>query len=80
MGHMLKRTVTGTVIRDLRTRRGMERAELAERIGRSTSLIKAIEIGQRDPSDVVAHRIAAALSCTVDDFSTPVADHEDPAA
>lgn len=55
----------------LRAQKQLTMAELARRSGVSYSLIKYVHAGDRQFSDVTAHRIARALGCAPEDFSTP---------
>jgi transcriptional regulator with XRE-family HTH domain len=45
--------------------------DLAAKSGVSYSYLKYIEGSNRQPTGVVAHKIAFGLSCDVEDFTTP---------
>jgi transcriptional regulator with XRE-family HTH domain len=70
---MRHRTVDGPAVWRLREQLGLTRPAFAVRAGISLSHLKNIEFGPppgaRWPSDRIAHRIATALGCTVEDFS-----------
>jgi transcriptional regulator with XRE-family HTH domain len=68
---MHDRTIDIAALIAWRARRGMTMAELSRTSGVSYSLIKYVHAGERQFSDVTAHKIAVALGCTADDFSTP---------
>lgn len=53
----------------LRAAAGMTMAELARRSGVSYSLIKYVQAGERQFSDVTALKIAHAMGCHPDDFT-----------
>lgn len=81
---MRDRAVDGHKIRHLREARGLTRHELRRLVvieGRpiSYSHIKYVELNVRAPSDLVARKIAAALGCSIDDFSQPHAGREEAA-
>jgi transcriptional regulator with XRE-family HTH domain len=57
----------------LRADRGWSKAELARRSGVSYSMIKYVESGVCQYSDVTAAKVARAFGCSVKDFSTPKA-------
>lgn len=76
IGHnrtMLDRVIDVARLVELRATRGWTKAELARRSGVSYSMIKYVEAGERQFSDVTAVKIARALGCTPDDFSTSAA-------
>ena len=55
-------------IRKLRVENdNMSHAQLAKQVDVSRQTLNAIERGQRQPSLEIAHHIADALSCTLDD-------------
>jgi putative transcriptional regulator len=59
-------------LRELRTKRNLTQAELAERIGVSRKTINTVENGIFIPSTVLALRIARALGTSVEAvFSLP---------
>jgi DNA-binding XRE family transcriptional regulator len=68
---MRDRVVDGATLRQLRFAAKLTREELAGLTQMRPSTIKAIEIGKRQPADIPALRLAEALGCTLDDFSTP---------
>jgi len=55
----------GTNIKSLRTIKGLKLRELADRVGRSESLLSKIENGAALPSVTVLHSIVAALNTTI---------------
>lgn len=55
----------------IRADRGMTMTELARKSGVSYSLIKYVHAGDRQFSDITALRVARALSCSPEAFSTP---------
>ena len=58
--------VLGNNLRDLRTKRGLTQAELAELVGVSRKTINTVENGVFIPSTVLALRLATALKTTVE--------------
>jgi putative transcriptional regulator len=56
----------GNTMRDARTRLGITQAELADRVSYSRRTINSVENGVFIPSTVLALKLAAALSCTVE--------------
>lgn len=64
---------TGERVRYWRTRRGLDRATFAARVGRSPSWVKAIENGQRELTRLpMLERVAQALGVTVQALTDPV--------
>lgn len=68
---MFRRRVDVAKLVALRADRGFSKAELARRSGVSYSMIKYVEAGDSQFSDVTATKIAKALGCTIADFSAP---------
>lgn len=67
----LRRMNVAKLVR-LRRKRGWNMTDLAEQSGVSYSMIKYIHWGEKEPSDVIAERIAQALEVEVEDFSDPI--------
>lgn len=57
-------------IRVYRAEKGISQAELAEAIGVSRKTISTIEVGRFVPSTIIAMKIAAYFSVTVEDIFT----------
>jgi len=75
------RIVSGDAVRKLRIKLKMRQEDLAREAGLSESFIKYVESGRCQPRDYNADKIADALQCSVEDFSTPKpADVAEPAA
>lgn len=55
----------GASIREIRERKGMSQAELAEQIHVSQSMLCQIERGTKTPSLPLSMEIAAVLDCTL---------------
>lgn len=55
-------------IKELRTKKSITQAELAERLGFSRSYMNRIEKGEKKPNIPLALRIAEILECTLDDI------------
>ena len=55
----------GNTLRELRTRRGMSQAELAERIGKKRSAVGNYESGAREPDLDTLRVLAVALNVSV---------------
>lgn len=55
-------------LKKLRISRGMTRAQLAERVGCSQSMLEKLEIGDRTPSIKLAVKLAEALTCSIEDI------------
>lgn len=53
-------------LKDLRTRKGLTQAELAERVGVSRKTINTVENGVFTPSATLALKLARALDVTVE--------------
>lgn len=70
---MKDRTVDGGKLRSLRLAALLKQRELAERVGVHSTTICHIETNKWEASDLLAHKLAAALDCTVDDFTGPKA-------
>jgi DNA-binding Xre family transcriptional regulator len=70
---MLDRTIDVPALVALRADRGMTMAELARTSGVSYNMIKKVHARQVQFSDITALRIARALGCHPNDFSTPKA-------
>lgn len=64
--------------RAIRLEEGLTQVQLAQRAGVSVSYIKYLEAGRTQPSLPYATVLASAMSCTVADFTEPVAS--DPSA
>ena len=58
----------GPKIRELRVSRGLYRTQLAEMVGCHAKALQHIERQSRGASDVMIHRIAAALGVEPDDI------------
>lgn len=75
---MRGRRVEGHKLRALRLRALLRPRELAHTVGCSVGHLRNIETSDDQPSDLLAHRIAHALSTalgheiTVEEFSTPL--------
>jgi transcriptional regulator with XRE-family HTH domain len=67
----LRRVNVAKLVR-LRAKRGLTMAELARRSGVSYSMIKYIHAGEKQPSDVLAEKIAKALGVHTEAFSDPI--------
>jgi transcriptional regulator with XRE-family HTH domain len=61
----------GLRIRAIRERRGLTRAELARRIGRSARTLSAVERGRTLPGFDILRRLAAVLGVSIVDFFQP---------
>ena len=55
-------------MREVRERKGLKQADLAERVGIFQSEISEIETGERKPNIYLAKRIARALEVSVDEI------------
>lgn len=73
---MYDRIITVEALVAIQARRGLTTTELARRSGVSRSMITDVRGGRFQFSDALAHRIAATLGCTVDDFSRPLTPTE----
>jgi DNA-binding XRE family transcriptional regulator len=71
---MKDRTVDGGKLRSLRLTALLRQRELAEQVGVHSTTICHIETDKWEASDLLAHKIAAALNCTVEDFTHAKAD------
>jgi len=65
------RIVSGDAVRKLRIKLKMRQEDLARAARLSESFIKYVEGNKCQPRDYNAEKIAAALHCNVEDFSTP---------
>ena len=63
----MSRAVLGNRLKDLRTRRGLTQAELAEQVGVSRKTINTVENGVFTPSATLALLLARALGVTVEE-------------
>ena len=63
----MTRAVLGNRLKDLRTRRGLTQAELAEQVGVSRKTINTVENGVFTPSATLALLLARALGVTVEE-------------
>lgn len=81
---MKDRTIDGGKLRSLRLAALLKQRELAERVGVHSTTICHIETDAWEASDLLAHKLAAALGCSVEDFTDPkpstVVDDEQVAA
>ncbi len=78
---MRQRPALTNHVREWRERRGWSQQTLALRVGASRQTVNAIEAGRTAPATVLALRLAAALSCRVEDlFQVPDPDLEVTAA
>lgn len=59
------------LLADLRARRGLSQAALAELLGVSRQTVISIERGRFDPSLPLAFKIAAAFDCRIEDVFQP---------
>ncbi len=64
-------TVHGDKIRAIREKKLMSLRDLATKSGVSYSYLKYIEGDGRQPTGVIAHKIAKGLTCKITDFTTP---------
>lgn len=58
----------GRIIKALRTRKGMQRKDLAERAELSYSYLAEIENGKKKPAESIQYAIAESLGCSVSDL------------
>lgn len=58
----------GRSLREIRRKRGLTQATIAERVGSSQSHISSIEWGRRVPNLVMLIRLAVALDCRMTDL------------
>src|SRR5829696_7269800 len=59
----------GERVRELRRRRGLTLEELAERSGVSRAMISKVERGEKNPTLVVAAKLAEGLGITLSEFA-----------
>jgi putative transcriptional regulator len=64
---MMELVVTGNVVRDLRTGRGLSQGQLAEAMGVSRQTINSIEVGRYTPSLALAVALARYFGSTVEE-------------
>ena len=64
----MTRAVLGNRLKDLRTRRGLTQAELAEQVGVSRKTINTVENGVFVPSTTLALLIARELGVAVEEI------------
>ncbi len=57
-----------TLVKELRTKRGMTQQQLADAVGVSSRTIISIEKGQYNPSLMLAYRMAVVFGTTVEDL------------
>lgn len=69
IGHMKGRRTDPAALLDLLLERGMTLIDLARTAGVSYSLIRYVMAGERQFSDLTAHKVAQALGCPVEAFS-----------
>ena len=63
----------GANIRNIRESRGIQQAELAQKVGISQSMVCQIERGTKVPTLALSLELASALSCDVHDFIKGIA-------
>lgn len=73
---MHERMIAVEALVAIQARAGLTTTELANRSGVSRSMIKDVRAGKHQFSDVLAHRIADTLGCSVEDFSRPLTPAE----
>jgi putative transcriptional regulator len=64
---MMELVITGNVVRDLRTGRGLSQGQLAEAMGVSRQTINSIEVGRYTPSLALAVALARYFGSTVEE-------------
>ena len=67
---MRDRRVDGESLRALRLNRLMRQVDLAKAVDCRPDHLCNIEKGRTQPSDYLAHRLAAALKCSIDEFAS----------
>ena len=70
MGHMKGRRTDPAALRRLILEQEMTLREVSVSTGLAYSFIKYVITGDRQLSDLSAHKVARVLRCNVDDFST----------
>jgi transcriptional regulator with XRE-family HTH domain len=60
--------VSGGTLKNLRERRGWDRVTAAQHYGLTRRMVAALEQGTRQPSAIVAQRLAAVLGVELDDI------------
>jgi cyanate lyase len=70
MGHMKGRRTDPAALRGLILEQEMTLREVSVATGLAYSFIKYVIAGERQMSDLSAHKVARVLGCNVDDFST----------
>lgn len=70
MGHMKGRITDPAVLRRLILEQEMTLREVSAATGLAYSFIKYVLAGERQLSDLSAHKLARVLGCNVEDFSS----------
>lgn len=68
---MRNRWADGDRLRAIRIQRQLTQKEVARRAKVRNDTLSSIEAGRYQPGDLLAHRLALALNCGVEDFSDP---------
>lgn len=76
---MLDRLIDPPRLVAIRANRGMTLKDLARTSGVSYTLLRYVQKGERELSDVTAVKVARALECAVEDFTVPKPRAEDQA-
>lgn len=65
---MKNRRVDGDKLRNIRIRAQLRQTQLATNVGIRPDTLCHIEAGRYQPGDMLAHRLAQALNCQVEEF------------